>query len=79
MIEKTGAVEIRTHDRCSSCRHCSLLVSPNKSAIWICRAHPPKVTAMLAMTPDGPQWLTSTAWPQVAETDYCGEFANNPN
>jgi hypothetical protein len=41
----------------------------------ICRLKPPAISAMPGMVRPGEvQWMQGTFWPQVAASDWCGQF-----
>lgn len=71
------------HDRtmnargsCDQCKYCGVAMQagPGSTVQLICRNEPPKVTALLVPTSDGPQWMGSANWPAVTKTDWCGRF-----
>jgi hypothetical protein len=59
--------------RGQSCRGCAH--SHAEGATRFCRAHPPSVHALAAMTPRGPQQVGTTSnFPAVIDDWWCGEW-----
>ncbi len=60
---------------CNQCRFSGMLKNPEGALLMVCRRHPPHVQSF-AMPISATQLSiqTSTAWPAIGETDWCGEF-----
>jgi hypothetical protein len=51
---------------CSNCKHFAAFPESERGVDGECRVHPPTVVY------DAGDWLTG--WPEVCDTDFCGEF-----
>ena len=57
---------------CESCKACGINVAPDKTMTMVCRADPPKVTAVPMQGPGGQiGWATATSWPVITKNDWC--------
>jgi len=65
-------------DTCAACRFFERHDCPLPRGTGICRRRPPTQTERDELVcyghPDQFKRVSSTAWPQVSEQDWCGEF-----
>lgn len=60
---------------CANCKFCGLAVGLASAANLVCRRNPPRVHAALVMATSGPEWSGMSGWPNVSNSDWCGEWA----
>lgn len=74
-MEKTNQPALNGRGHCHQCRFCGSKVAPGSNTIaFVCRYQPAHVTAVLAMTQQGPAWQVACVWPEVTQDDWCGKW-----
>ena len=60
---------------CANCKFGSMFKNSESVLVMICRKKPPSVHAFPMPTGQNRvAWLTQTAWPAVADSDWCGDY-----
>ena len=59
---------------CRTCKYHGVMLNPSQQILTICRRNPPQVFATLAPSQKGLQWVSTVAWPLIADDDWCGEY-----
>ena len=60
---------------CAGCKFFDTVINMMEARqVSICRFKSPVPVAVVAMTPQGPNWMVTTLWPQVTASDWCGDY-----
>jgi len=58
---------------CRTCQWMGILQTVTGGSM-ICRKCAPRVFAIALPKPSGLQWASTSAWPDVSPTDWCGDY-----
>lgn len=77
MVEKTVFAGRSGLPSCMKCRYYDTVTDMMRGqSVNICRLNPPEVFAMPGMEAPGKiAWIQGQFWPQVAASDWCGQFS----
>lgn len=79
-MEKTPVPQEYPRNRsCQTCDYLGVLITAGGLPAYVCRRNAPRVFAVALPKPSGLQWVSTSAWPDTALNEWCGDYTPRPS